>query len=111
MVRPDLALNLKERLPCSSLAKVPHRVTTVFKSGLTIFNRLVSMGLKSSLSWRVTDVFDLGPEHAQDKVDLSFPIPPCVHTVTAPSIGDGTLSHPFPGFHKMLSQQVTGCTY
>lgn len=67
MVRPDLALNLEGRLPCCSLGKVPPRETKVFKSGLTIFNKLVSMGLKSSLSWRVTDVFDLGPEHAQDR--------------------------------------------
>lgn len=67
MVRPDLALNLKGRLPCCSLGKAPPRETKVFKSGLTIFNKLVSMGLKSSLSWRVTDVFDLGPEHAQDR--------------------------------------------
>lgn len=73
-------------------------MTKVFKSGLTIFNKLVSMGLKSSHSWRVTDVFDLGPEHAQDKVDLSFPISLCGHTVTAPPIGDGHAVPSLPWF-------------
>lgn len=80
MVGPDIALNRKGRLLHCSLSKVPHKVTKVCKSGLTIFNKLVSMGLKFLLSWRVTSLFDFSADHAQDGQSRSkIPLSMCSH--------------------------------